>query len=398
MTVDYSFIARSIARLSGVPVRVYRSGKEICRSFPVTLARDPAELCKKEIFGVEKHVGYYCTPYFHYYGVLNAKDVKIVVGPTSQIMADGQKMKELAFKADVPPEEVPAFVNGMNAIRRIPIGTLLGMLFTVNHFLNGGETLELSDLAISESMQREIKSGVEQTRTSAVYDGAERSKRPHNTLGIEQALMSIVRSGDSVALRRWLTSAPAVHAGTIAADQLRQMKNLFIVTATLASRAAISGGMSEDDAFTLSDAYIRRAELLTDYDGILNLQYNMLLEYTEQVEKLRRGKHVTKLSLQVANYIRRHLSERICVEKMAEEFYISRPYLSAKFRQETGQTLTDFILNEKTEEAKRLIRYTDKSLPAISSYLGFSSQSHFIRVFRKYAKDSPGAYLEKHRS
>ena len=46
---------------------------------------------------------------------------------------------------------------------------------------------------------------------------------------------------------------------------------------------------------------------------------------------------------------------------MAEEFYLSRPYLSAKFKQETGWTLTDFILSEKTEEAKRLI------LPRVTS-------------------------------
>ena len=123
----------------------------------------------------------------------------------------------------------------------------------------------------------------------------------------------------------------------------------------------------------------------------------MLLEFTEQVEKLHRSDNVTKLSLDVANYVRHHLSETISVEKMAEVFFLSRPYLSAKFKKETGQTLTDFILNEKTEEAKRLIRYTDKSLPAISAYLGFSSQSHFIRVFRKYAGITPGEYLEKHR-
>ena len=91
------------------------------------------------------------------------------------------------------------------------------------------------------------------------------------------------------------------------------------------------------------------------------------------------------------------IRKRICIEKMAEEFYLSRPYLSAKFKQETGRTLTDFILSEKTEEAKRLIRYTDKSLSVISSYLGFSSQSHFSRVFRRYAGSNPGDYVEKYR-
>jgi YesN/AraC family two-component response regulator len=142
---------------------------------------------------------------------------------------------------------------------------------------------------------------------------------------------------------------------------------------------------------------IQRVELLTSHSKILNLQYNMLLEFTEQVEKLHRGKHASKLSLDVANYVRHHLSEQISVEKMAGEFFLSRPYLSAKFKQETGQTLTDFILREKTEEAKRLLRYSEKPLSAISAYLGFSSHGHFARVFKKYAGLTPGEYREKHR-
>jgi len=394
MSADYDYLARSIAGLSGIPVRVYRGEEELCRCFPVALPRDPMEVFRKDVFAVSEHVGYYATPMFHYYGVLNAGDVKLVVGPTAQIMADGQKLRELAFRADVPPEEVPAFVEAMDSIARIPVETLLRMLCTVNHFLNGGEKLELSDIAIHEAEQMLIKAGIEQRRTSSVYEQEVLAEQVHNTLTIEEALMDIVRHGDTVALRRWLASAPAIRGGTIAGDQLRQLRNMLIVTATLVSRAAIRGGMREDDAFSLSDAYIRRVELLTSHGKILDLQYNMLMEFTEQVEKLHRGRHATKLSLDVANYVRRHLSEPVSVEKMAEELFLSRPYLSAKFKQETGQTLTDFILIEKTEEAKRLLRYSEKSLASISAYLGFSSHGHFTRVFKKYAGLTPGEYRE----
>ena len=397
MNPDFSYITRTIARSSGVPVRTYKGGIEAASCFPVSLPLDPAELYKEKIFAITDHVGYYCTPFFHYYGVLNADSIKIVIGPTSQIMANDQNMKKLAFEADVPPDQVNGFVEGMGAINRLPVEKLLQILCAVNHFLNGGETLEISDIAISGSEQEELKSTVEQKRTSRVYEEPDAGRQFHNTLAIEEALTGIVRKGDSIALRRWMSSAPAIQGGILAGDQLRNMRNLFIVTATLVSRAAIHGGMSEDDAFSLSDAYIQRVELLSDHNSILNLQYNMILEFTEQVEKLHRGKHVTKLSIDVSNYVRHHLSEPISVEKMAEEFSLSRPYLSTRFKQDTGMTLTDFILNEKTEEARRLIRYTNKSLTAISVYLGFSSQSHFIRVFRKYAGSNPGEYVEKYR-
>ena len=394
--VDYEYLAKSMARLSGIPVRIYREGKELCNSFPVRLPRDPMEIYRGDIFAITEHVGYYATPLFHYYGVLNNGQAKIIIGPTAQIMADEQKLRELAFLADVPHDEIPAFVEGMKSIVHLPVETLLQMLCTMNHFLNQGETLEISDLLIHETEQTLLKNDAEQRRTSRVYD-EETADQQHNTLALEEALMDIVRKGDTAVLRQWLSAAPAIQGGTIAGDQLRQIKNTFIVTATLVSRAAIRGGMREQDAFSLSDAYIQRAELMVSYEKIMNLQYHMLLEFTEQVEKLHRGKHVTRLSLDVANYVQKHLSEQISVDKMAEELFLSRPYLSSKFKNETGQTLTDFILNEKTEEAKRLLRYSNKPLSAISAYLGFSSHGHFSRVFKKYAGLTPGEYREKYR-
>lgn len=392
--VDYPYLASAVARLSGIPVRAYRDGAELCRCFPfpAELPRDPMEISRKEIFAIGGHVGTYATPWFHYYGVLNAGDVRFVLGPTAQIMADEQKLREIAFRADVPPEEIPAFIDGMNAIRRVPVETLIALLCLLNHLLNGGEKLGLSDLSIHGAEQAGFKANEEAPR-----GGDDPVRETHNTLATEEALMEIVSRGDSDALRQWLASAPVIRSGRIAGDQLRQMRNLFIVTATLVSRASIRGGMREDDAFTLSDAYIQRAELMTNHSSLLNLQVNMLLEFTEQVESLRRSRHVTRLSLDVANYVRHHLSEPVSVAKMADAFFLSRPYLSARFRQETGQTLTDFILNEKTEEAKRLLRYSDKPQAAISSFLGFSSQGHFARVFKKYAGMTPGEYRDKRR-
>lgn len=151
-------------------------------------------------------------------------------------------------------------------------------------------------------------------------------------------------------------------------------------------------GMEVDDAFTLSDSYIRQCELLPSPERIINLQYRMLVDYAQRVERLRVGSKPAKLVLEVANYVQHHLSEAITTGQVADALYLSRAYLSRKFKAVTGESLTDFVLKEKTEEAKRLLRYTDKSLTAISAYLGFSSPSHFSRVFRKYAGIRPRDY------
>ncbi len=172
------------------------------------------------------------------------------------------------------------------------------------------------------------------------------------------------------------------------------MKNTFIVSTTLASRAAIRGGMPAEDALSLSDAFIQKCELTAEADQIITLQYHMILEFTKRVEQLRLGRRPSRLAMDVANYVHHHLYEPIRAEDIAKELFLSRPYLSAKFREDTGITLTDFILSEKAGEAKRLLRYTDKTITAISAHLSFSSQSHFTRVFKKYTGQTPAEYRD----
>ena len=139
-----------------------------------------------------------------------------MIGPTSQIMAGDQALRELAFQLDVPKEEIPDFVSGIHVIVPMPAESLLQMLCAVNHLLNDGEMLELSDIAIYDEEQEALKSGVEKRRTERIYGESEQPQEPHNTLALEGTLMDIVRRGDTAALKSWLASAPAVHGGTIA--------------------------------------------------------------------------------------------------------------------------------------------------------------------------------------
>lgn len=391
--IDLRYICTVIGNLSGIPIRVYQGETLFFYHSLVYLPKDPMETCREELSRVKTHVGYFVTPHFHYYGIVNSGETRIIIGPTRQISGNDQELRELAFQTDVPAEDTEDFVAGMKSIIPMPLESVLQILCTINYILNG-EKLELEDITIDESEQNDLKELSERQRSDDSFYN--RPDTPHNTYTLEQKMLRMVRKGDTAALREWIASAPAIRGGTLASDQLRQMKNTFVVTATLVSRAAIHGGMDTDDAFSLSDAFIQKCELLNSMDRITNLQYHMVLDFAEHVERIRFGKKTTQLTISVTNYIQHHLSEPISAEKMAKEFYMSRPYLSTKFREETGETLTDFILKEKTEEAKRLLRYSDKSATAISSYLGFSSLGHFSRVFKKYTGRTPIEYREKY--
>ena len=389
--LDLQYTCTVMGNLSGIPIRIYKNGKLDFYHSLIALPKDPICVSENDILAVADNVGYFVDENFSYYGIVNSKNQKIVMGPTRQVPLGEQELKELAFKADVPPCDVDDFVIGMRSIVPMPLESIMQILCVLNHVLNGEKT-ELKEISIFDAKQQEIENDIEQSQVDATISQNERPSDLHNTFTIEQTIQSIVAKGDTDALKQWVQNAPAVRGGTVAQNQLRQIKNIFIVTITLVSRAAISGGMDVEDSLSLSDMYIQKCELMHDLSEIINLQYRMVVDYTQRVANIRKGKSPTKLALDVANYVRHHMSEVISTEAIADELYLSRAYLSSKFKADTGENLSDFIQKEKIAEAKRLLRYTDKPLIAISSYLGFSSQSHFNRVFKSITGKTPKEY------
>lgn len=395
--IDLEYICRVIGNLAGIPIRIYKNRAEIFHFSVVDIPADPIKPYVERVFEIAEKVGYFTTPYFNYYGVVRSGAYTVVLGPSRQTPMNERDMRSLAFECDLSPDRAEEFISAMRSLVQMPLGSILQILCTMNYVMNG-EKLSLEDVTIFDFEQMSIENTIENERIARNYEeSVEYSPREvHNTLALEQTLMQMITKGDVGALCEWLSHAPSVRGGIIANDALRQLKNTFIVTATLASRAAIKGGLDAEDALSLSDDYIKKCEILSDVEQIVNLQYHMVLDYTRRVERVRLGKNPSKLLMQVTNYVQHNLSKPMNVDDMAKSMFISRTHLAAKFKKETGFTLTDFILKEKIEEAKRLLRYSDKSLTTIGQYLGFSSHSHFSKVFKKYTNKTPAEYREMH--
>lgn len=384
--LDLIYLCETMGNICGFPVRLYEGNELVCIVDHSGLKYDPMLPFREDLFTLDDHIGTYITPRYYFYGVVRSGDTRLILGPTRQLPTTEQQLRELAFLSNVPAEDTHEFIQAMHSLAPMPLENLQLILCTLNYVING-EKLSLEDIVLNEPSEKQIastpaKANDEQT----IY------VESHNTLAIEQALMNMIRKGDTSTLKNWIASAPAVHAGPMAQEHLRQYKNTFIVTTTLAARSAIRGGMDPEEALSASDLLIRNCEALQDVQSILRLQANMLVTYTEQVERLREGIPHTSLAVTVSAWVQKHLSEPTDTEKLACDLHYSRPHLSRKFKAETGMTLTDFILRKKCEEAARLLAYTDKSLIAISDYLGFSSQSHFTRVFKKYMAMTPAEY------
>lgn len=394
---DIKYICTNLGNLAGVPVRIYENDKEIFYYSVINLVKDPFLLVKDKALKLNDEVSYYQDSFYYYYGLINYKKYKIVVGPTRQIPISKQDLKAISFSLDINKTITDEFISEMEAIISLPLMTLIQILCMVNFALSGNKK-KIEDIVVHEEKQNIIKDEIEKENIDKKINEIEHSSsNPYNAYDVENRLLDMVMRGDVSAVNQFVSNAPSIRSGTIAQEQLRQLKNIFIVTASLVSRAAIRGGMDVTESLGLSDQYIQKCELTNSADLINELSYRMVMDYTEKVEKLNLGKNSSVLVNKVSNYIQNNLSNPIKVVDISKALFMGRSRLSIDFKKETGINISDYIMQIKINEAKRLLRYSDKSFSTIAFYLGFSSQSHFTKVFKKFTDSTPFEYRQTHK-
>lgn len=94
----------------------------------------------------------------------------------------------------------------------------------------------------------------------------------------------------------------------------------------------------------------------------------------------------------VKAYIYSHLDEKLDRDMLAARVYLSPDYLSHCFKQQTGLSLTNYIIEERIQEAKRLLQDKHKNIRDIAIACGFQNISYFTRQFKKSTGMTPREY------
>ncbi len=177
-------------------------------------------------------------------------------------------------------------------------------------------------------------------------------------------------------------------------NEIRNQKNLSIAIITLATRAAITGGLHPEIAYTLGDRFIQDLEELQDIKDIHLFTENILYEFADRVTRTKRD-HYSRPIFQCRSYIYKHIYEPLTLQLIAEHLSISPKYLSNLFKKEVGIPISEYIQQTKIEEAKKLITFAEYSLSDIHALLHFTDQSYFTKVFKKYTGITPKEFRKK---
>ena len=158
---------------------------------------------------------------------------------------------------------------------------------------------------------------------------------------------------------------------------------------TLASRSAIRGGLPAETAFSLSDLYCQRIDLLSDLTHIQNLTFTMMTDYCDRVRAIQQRPVVSPIIENCLSYISVHLHETITLEQLSAHCGLCSRSLSLRFKKEVGMGIPEYVHREKMQEAEYLLLQSSYSLSEITTFLNYPSQSYFTQIFKTYRGITP---------
>lgn len=97
----------------------------------------------------------------------------------------------------------------------------------------------------------------------------------------------------------------------------------------------------------------------------------------------------------VMRYIQKNISEPLTVEEIAKTVYLSPDHLTRLFKKQQGQTLIDYMIEQRMILAKELLEQNKLTITMISAKVGYNNYSYFTKIFKKYYSMTPREYQTK---
>jgi len=131
-----------------------------------------------------------------------------------------------------------------------------------------------------------------------------------------------------------------------------------------------------------------------DFRASMNIHILILSVLTEMPAELWMKLDMDKRILSCQQYVQNNLQTDLSNSKLASLVYIATNSFSRLFRENTGESVQQFVMKSRIENARLLMHHTDKSIDLIASECGFCSRHHFSKAFKQTLGMSPGYYKQ----
>ncbi len=123
----------------------------------------------------------------------------------------------------------------------------------------------------------------------------------------------------------------------------------------------------------------------------------LLEQYWTGTAVLGEPQQQSSIIAKIKEYAQQHPQEELGREQLASYVFLNPAYLSRLFRKETGQSLTEYVLEVKIGYARRLLEESNLKVGAVAEAIGYTHFSYFAKLFKKMTGMSPHEYRKKHR-
>lgn len=298
----------------------------------------------------------------------------LVLGP----IAMGETQDVLA---DMPVPEMSWAVSQLKEISAQDVQHISEILAVVTAHISGVEHQKLQNLLYDqEKILKEIYVAKD------YYEDMD-AQSADMLLEFEKDLRIAVLRGEKTSALQMLNEMLA-HIYIYSNFDISAIKARLLELLVILSRATIEAGADPTETFRLSENFILQIESYSDVDQLAFWISDIVRRFIVQAFDLAQVKH-SDVVFKITNYIKKNCAEKLTLDSLAKEVYLSKSYLSSIFKQETGMSLTSYITKVRIEKSKKLLLEDCISLAIISSQCGFKDQSYFTKVFKKETGVSP---------
>lgn len=265
------------------------------------------------------------------------------------------------------------------ALFRVPSSqyTVFSRYLKMLHYCVTGQQIELSDVFV-------------QNIQALPFSKQKQLKDRHRVYKSEKAMLEMVKLGDlnyKDALNASMMISDGVGAHT--QNPVRDASVSAVVFCSIVCRAAIEGGLSPEEAYSVGDAYIQSALDAKAVDEISTICMSMYDDFIRRVHRIRENPKYSEPVQRCCNYIEMNIDRNIRAQDLAELVGYTPGYIIKRFHKETGFGISDYVKLVKIERAKILLSSTEQSIQEISDQLGFTTRNYFTRCFRDVTGIAP---------
>jgi len=266
----------------------------------------------------------------------------------------------------------------------------LANLLEVGVYVLHGQRMDIRQMfqtAVPEEAQADIRKAEICYHWEQTEEGWE-----HLPFKEEQRVFQVVSEGNTEALRG-MDIQLLEGVGRMARGRWKQIEYMVVSSVTLATRAAISGGVPPATAYNLSDLYLQRLEACREPGEMLRIHSEMMRQFTKRVKELQetRGKKGGYVEA-CKTILQEHIQKPVTMAEVARQLSLNPCYLSRIFKKAEGKGMREYLEEERLKRAAELLGASDASYAQIADSLCYASQSRFGERFKRQYGKTPAQY------